>query len=99
MLLSGHKLKLPCGNTSLKPGANFRVCRFTHAASQRIAVKVAFVGDGFALKAAVAGIGDSLPCDLLRTLPVMLGRMFLTRLRASVTTLSAWLPNSAAICR
>ena len=78
MLLSGHKLELTCGNTSLKPGANFRVRCFTHTASQSIAVKLAFVGDGLALKAAVAGIGDSLPCHLLRTLPVMFGRIFLT---------------------
>src|ERR1700734_606558 len=78
MLLSGHKLKLPCGNASLKPGANFRVRRFTHTASQSIAVKLAFVSDRLALKAAVAGISDSLPCNLLRTLPVMVGRIFLT---------------------
>ena len=43
MLLSGHKLELTSGNTSLKPGANFRVRCFTHTASQSIAVKLAFV--------------------------------------------------------
>ncbi len=39
VLLSGHKLELAGGDASLEPGANFRVRGFTHAASQRIAVR------------------------------------------------------------
>jgi hypothetical protein len=55
VLLSGHKLELPCGNASFKSGANFWVRCFTHTASQSIAVKLAFVGDRLTLEAAVAG--------------------------------------------
>jgi hypothetical protein len=65
-------------STLIASRALFRVRRFTHTASQSIAVKLAFVGDRLALKASVAGIGDSLTCNLLRTLPVMLWRIFLT---------------------
>ena len=72
VLLSGTSWNSPEGNASLEAGANFGVGGFTHAASQGIAEKVAFVGDGLALEAAVAGKGDSLRATLLPSLRIAL---------------------------
>ena len=66
VFLSGHKLELAGGNARLEVGANFGIGHFAHSASHGVAEEVAFIGDGFALEAALAGKGDRFAGDFLR---------------------------------
>ena len=89
VLLPGDDAELAGGDTRLEAGADLRVGRLSHAPAHGIDEERAFVHDGLALKASVAGKGEG----RVRLLPTFLGgpllRLFWRRSRASATTLSA----------
>ena len=90
MLLAGHKLELAGSQPRLEAGANLGIGGFAHAATQGVAEDVALIGDGLALKAAVAGKGYGLAGDPLRSSRDCAACMRSdARSRASATTLSA----------
>ena len=74
---TGHPLELAGSQTRLEAGAHLGIGGFTHAATQRIAEDVTFIGDSLALEAALASEGDGLLSDplhrfgnVLRDLPL-----------------------------
>ena len=87
----------------VEAGADLTVGDLAHATPERVTKQQPFVDNSLPLEVAIAGIAErllgSLLCRLRPSVELPRQVRSTARSRASLTTLLAWFPYSAAICR